>query len=97
MDFLLDVDLKMDIPFNVELKNGEVSGIGPRSYKNLTDLPTLDGEIIVGDMHEKDPTVPEWAKSPKKPAYSAEEIGALSKSDIQIVTAADFENMWNEN
>lgn len=67
------------------------------SYNDLSDKPKLNGQTIQGDIDEIDPTVPEWAKSPKKPAYNAEEIGALSKSDIQIVTAADFENMWNEN
>lgn len=67
------------------------------SYNDLSDKPKLNGQTIQGDIDEIDPTVPEWAKSPKKTAYNAEEIGALSKSDIQIVTAADFENMWNEN
>ena len=67
------------------------------SYDDLSDKPKLNGQTIQGDIDEIDPTVPAWAKQSEKPAYNAEEIGALSKSDIQIVTAADFENMWNEN
>lgn len=32
-----------------------------------------------GIAEEKDPSVPEWAKQPQKPPYTAEEVGALSK------------------
>lgn len=37
-------------------------------------------------FEEKDPTVPEWAKQPKKPEYSADEVGALSKDELQSAT-----------
>ena len=30
---------------------------------------------------ETDPTVPEWAKTPTKPTYTADEVGAMSKTD----------------
>jgi len=36
-------------------------------------------------LEESDPTVPEWAKHPQKPIYTAEEIGALP-ADTQIPT-----------
>ena len=32
---------------------------------------------------ENDPTVPEWAKQPTKPTYTAEEIGAISVDELQ--------------
>ena len=36
------------------------------SYNDLSDKPKLNGQTIQGDIDEIDPTVPEWAKSPKK-------------------------------
>ena len=39
---------------------------------------------MLGDMaSEKDPTVPEWAKRPTKPTYTAKEVGALP-ADTEI-------------
>lgn len=67
---------------------------GSRSYRDLVDLPTLNGEPIIGDMHESDPTVPEWAKSETKPEYTAEEIGALSKNDE--MSYADILEIWKQ-
>ncbi len=32
-------------------------------------------------LAERDPTVPAWAKQPKKPTYTAEEVGAQPKGD----------------
>jgi hypothetical protein len=32
-------------------------------------------------FEEKDPTVPEWAKKPQKPTYTAEEVGAQPEGD----------------
>lgn len=34
-------------------------------------------------LEEKDPTVPEWAKSKEKPKYTASEVGALSEKELQ--------------
>ena len=36
-------------------------------------------------VNETDPTVPDWAKQPEKPTYTAEEVGALP-ADTQIPT-----------
>lgn len=35
-----------------------------------------------GITEEADPTVPAWAKSPEKPSYTAEEVGALPASTV---------------
>lgn len=35
-----------------------------------------------GISQETDPTVPAWAKQPKKPTYTAEEVGAASKESV---------------
>jgi hypothetical protein len=34
-------------------------------------------------LEEADPTVPEWAKQPEKPEYTADEVGALSETELQ--------------
>lgn len=34
-----------------------------------------------GDFTETDPTVPDWAKQPEKPTYTAEEVGAISAAN----------------
>lgn len=38
------------------------------------------------DFKETDPTVPEWAKQPNKPTYSADEIGAVSKEEFDALS-----------
>ena len=48
--------------------------------KRLTDLEETLKNVV---LKENDPTVPEWAKQPNKPKYTAEEVGALS-ADIEI-------------
>ena len=52
---------------------------GTRNYDELENLPSLNGEKIIGDVKERDPTVPEWAKAPTKPTYQADEVGAISE------------------
>ena len=63
------------------------------SYKDLSDMPYIppaydDTDIkariteleeagFITDFTEQDPTVPDWAKSPHKPTYTASEVGAL--------------------
>lgn len=39
-------------------------------------------------IEETDPTVPEWAKAETKPTYSAEDVGAIAQSDLQVATNA---------
>lgn len=64
-----------------------------RSYNDLEDKPKLNGETIVGDMVETDPTVPNWAKAPTKPDYNAEEVGAIPKGAIRVLGDGDFWEM----
>lgn len=44
-----------------------------------------------GILKETDPTVPDWAKKPEKPTYTAEEVGALPE-DTEIPDLTDLEN-----
>ena len=64
-----------------------------RSYNDLEDKPRLNGETIVGDMVETDPTVPNWAKAPTKPEYTAEDVGAVPEGSIRVLGDGDFWEM----
>lgn len=41
---------------------------------------------------ERDPTVPAWAKTPEKPAYTADEVGALPAGTSIPAATSDLEN-----
>ena len=43
-------------------------------------------------IKEKDPTVPQWAKQPEKPAYTAEEVGALPNTTKIPSKTSELEN-----
>lgn len=74
----VEVDAYEKIRFDVEVHEGtKVAG----DYNLLKNIPTLDGIPIMGDMRERDPTVPEWAKQDHKPSYSANEVNAVSVDD----------------
>ena len=64
--------------------------------ERLNELGTTDPEAIAAavaeyiaqnPIAETDPTVPEWAKAAKKPSYTADEVGAVAKTELQ--TAVD--------
>lgn len=65
-----------------------------KDYNSLENLPKLDGRTIIGDIPELDPTVPDWAKTPTKPEYSAEEVGAIPEGAMVMLDAGDFAEMW---
>lgn len=50
---------------------------------------TADGPGSGGGMKETDPTVPDWAKQPSKPTYTAIEVGALPSSYTPPVTSVN--------
>lgn len=54
---------------------------GTNNYEKLRNLPTLNGKLILGDVVEEDPTVPQWAKQESKPGYTPEEIRAIGQDD----------------
>ena len=39
--------------------------------------------LAVHPIKESDPTVPDWAKQPNKPSYSADEVGAIAQTELQ--------------
>ena len=67
-----------------------------RSYNDLEDKPRLNGETIVGDMVETDPTVPNWAKRQAPPEYTAEDVGAIPEGTIRVLDDGDFWEMLEQ-
>lgn len=65
-------------------------------YNDLINIPKLDGIQIKGNIRERDPTVPEWAKQPEKPAYSAEEVGAVGVDEMQALSIEELQELWDE-
>ena len=53
----------------------------PDAIKNAVDEYLANNPIQV---EEKDPTVPDWAKRPQKPTYTAEEVGAQPRGDCVL-------------
>ena len=76
----------------------------PKTYKAV-DKPTSSGEVsdeqissavseymANNPIEESDPTVPEWAKSPQKPTYTAHEVGALPDTTKIPSKTSDLQN-----
>lgn len=75
---------------HAKLSNRDASDQHPISA--ITGLETaLDAKQPAGGYltQESDPTVPAWAKQPQKPAYTAQEVGALPVTTAIPSTAAD--------
>ena len=73
-----------------KLKNRDAADQHPMSaITGLSDA--LDGKQPTGNYltKELDPTVPEWAKQPQKPAYTAQEVGALPDTTHIPSTASE--------
>lgn len=72
----------------------------PKTYKAV-DKPTSSGEVsdeqissavseymANNPIEESDPTVPEWAKSPQKPTYTASQVGADASGTVESKVSA---------
>ena len=75
---------------HAKLSNRDASDQHPISA--ITGLETaLDAKQPAGSYltQESDPTVPDWAKQPEKPSYTADEVGALSAATLpEAITTA---------
>lgn len=80
---------------SVTSSDGSPAAPAPDVYaqimEKLNDIGTVSPEDIeqaVEDylkehpVEENDPTVPAWAKAKEKPTYTAEEVGAVAKSEL---------------
>lgn len=70
-------------------------GAGTNDYTDLINKPKLDGVTIVGNIHETDPTVPDWAKAQTRPTYTASDVGAIAEGEIEDIPLTTLEHMWN--
>lgn len=75
----IDVEVKNDNTLSMDVEG--TCWVGTDDYEKLKNIPSLNGEKIIGNVSERDPTVPDWAKSPEKPRYTAEELGAVNSED----------------
>lgn len=79
------VEEQESIGFKVE----DMQRVSVSDYEQLANLPTLDGVLIVGDVKERDPTVPQWAKQDTKPSYTADEVGAVKEDNAMTLEEID--------
>lgn len=68
----------------VEIPEGDNNpDIDLSEYATIKYVDEVIGSIKIPESYEeKDPTVPEWAKQPNKPTYTAEEVGAATKEYV---------------
>lgn len=93
----------MTIPMQLHTENDElamnvqdlVQVAAGDDYNALQNKPTLNGVVIQGDMKEKDPTVPDWAKTRTRPVYTAQDVGALGIEDVEELSLTALEQLWN--
>ena len=52
----------------------------------------VNNYLKANPIEENDPTVPEWAKNPEKPSYTAEEVGALPDNTQIPSKTSDLQN-----
>lgn len=52
----------------------------------------VNNYLKANPIEESDPTVPEWAKNPEKPSYTAEEVGALPDNTQIPSKTSDLQN-----
>ena len=82
-----------EIELRADEKNIQWRYVGEEEWQELisfSDIIVSPEEIkkIIEDyfadnpLKETDPTVPDWAKEPQKPTYTAEEVGALPTSKL---------------
>lgn len=83
-DFSHNHDERYYTETEVDSKLNDKANTGHQHSKSdITDFPTKlsDFRNDVGYLaYEEDPTVPDWAKAPNKPTYTAEEVGASPTS-----------------
>lgn len=90
---MTEIDLEVEKEDDVTLESDEIFEKLMDDYELLKNKPRLDGKEISGDMHEMDPTVPAWAKSPNKPSYTPEDINAVNSDNV--ITLEEIDAIFN--
>lgn len=73
-----------------------VGRVGTRFVPEQSPRMNLNGGTIVIDRPETDPTVPEWAKQPDKPKYTADEIQGLSTYEMVEISNQEILEMFKK-
>lgn len=63
-------------------------------YENTFVNNQLAKEAAIA-KDEQDPTVPQRAKEPTKPVYSASDVGAIGKDELQDISISELEELWD--
>ncbi len=76
---------------NLDAKVDKVDGKG-LSSNDYTDADKAKLDSALQEYTETDPTVPDWAKTPTKPTYTAKEVGALPDTTKIPSKVSELEN-----
>lgn len=68
---------------------------GTSDYNKLKNKPKLNGNEIIGEVEEIDPTVPLWAKAETRPVYTPEDVGAMAEGSVTNVSTTEIDELWN--
>lgn len=68
---------------------------GTSDYNKLKNKPKLNGNEIIGEVEEIDPTVPLWAKAETRPVYTPEDVGAMAEGSVTNVSTTKIDELWN--
>lgn len=68
---------------------------GTSDYNKLKNKPKLNGNEIIGEVEEIDPTVPTWAKAETRPVYTPEDVGAMAEGSVTSVSTTELDGLWN--
>ena len=69
--------------------------VGTTDYEKLRNKPKLNGNEIIGEVEEIDPTVPLWAKEETRPVYTPEDVGAMAEGSVISVSTTELDELWN--
>lgn len=89
----IEIDVK-DESDHIQLGLNE-EYVGTTDYEKLRNKPKLNGNEIIGDVEEIDPTVPLWAKAETRPVYTPEDVGAMAEGSVTSVSTTELDELWN--
>lgn len=89
----IEIDVK-DESDHIQLGLNE-EYVGTTDYEKLRNKPKLNGNEIIGEVKEIDPTVPLWAKAETRPVYTPEDVGAMAEGSVTSVSTAELDELWN--
>lgn len=96
---ILMQDIQMNIQdesdkLQIEISDEKFVG-GTSDYNKLKNKPKLNGNEIIGEVEEIDPTVPTWAKAETRPVYTPEDVGAMAEGSVTSVSTTELDELWN--